>query len=240
MKWAAWVLARIVLSRAALVAAVIAGLGHAAYTWTSPIPSLREQHDICALMEARPGWWRAVRSSEARWDAPAHVQLAIIQRESAFRRFARPPRRARFGLPIGRRLSSAFGYPQALDGTWARYKQTTGRPWATRARFADTADFVGWYMTRTLAVAEVPLADAENQYLAYHEGQRAFLRQSHAAKPRLLRFAAGVRARAAAYERQLHQCRARLDRTSRWWVWPARRIIAAARAVANAAQRALA
>lgn len=221
---AAWFIARVALSRGALALMGAAALLHAVYTWASPIPSVREQVDICALMDARPGWWRAVRSAEARWGAPAHVQLAIIQRESAFRRFARPPRRALFGLPIGEPLSSAFGYPQALDGTWARYMQVADRPRATRARFADTTDFVAWYMTRTQAIAGVPLGDAEKQYLAYHEGQRAFLRDSHEAKPWLIRVAAGVGDRAARYERQLAGCGARLDRESRWWVWPALRV----------------
>ncbi len=238
--WTAWFLARVLLSRAVLAVAGAAALIHAVYTWASPIPTMRQQLDVCALMDARPGWWRAVRSSEARWGAPAHVQLAIIQRESAFRRFARPPRRQRFGLPVGQRLSSAYGYPQALDGTWDHYKRAAGRPWAMRARFSDTTDFVAWYLTRTETVADVPLDDAETHYLAYHEGPRAFLRESHLAKPWLLDVAAGVGKRAGAYERQIDTCGARLDRDSRWWVWPAKRVLAAARAVANAAQRALA
>ena len=71
-------------------------------------------------------------------------------------------------IPLGRE-SSAFGYAQALDGTWADYKKATGRSIARRSSIRDSADFMGWYMTKTRKLTGVSLSDAKNQYLAYHE-----------------------------------------------------------------------
>jgi hypothetical protein len=52
----------------------------------------------------------------------------------------------------------------------------------------------------------VPLSDARNQYLAYHEGHAGYRRGSYNAKPWLLRVADSVADRAATYEMQLVSC----------------------------------
>src|SRR6056297_1941482 len=75
----------------------------------------RDVENACAIFDERPHWRRAVAASEAKWGAPAHVQLAIIWQESRFRHDARPPRRYALGfIPAGRK-SSAYGFPQAID-----------------------------------------------------------------------------------------------------------------------------
>jgi len=48
-----------------------------------------------------------------------------------------------------KRPSSSFGYSQAVKGTWEQYKQETDSPLATRARFKDSVDFIGWYINKT-------------------------------------------------------------------------------------------
>jgi len=55
----------------------------------------------------------------------------------------------------------------------------------------------------------IPLADARNQYLAYHEGRTGYSRQSYNAKPWLVAVAGRVADRAVTYDAQLRACRKR-------------------------------
>ena len=51
------------------------------------------------------------------------MQLAFIKTESNFRPTARTQRKYFLGLIPSGRVSSAYGYSQALDGTWKEYKK---------------------------------------------------------------------------------------------------------------------
>ena len=64
--------------------------------------------------------------------------MATIYTESSFRHNAKPPRKWYLGFIPGKRASSAYGYSQALDGTWDRYQKETGRWGASRTDFAAT------------------------------------------------------------------------------------------------------
>ncbi len=120
---------------------------------------------------------------------------------------ARTPHQYALGvIPIGRQ-SSAYGYSQALDGTWAEYLAETNNRRARRDDIGDAADFMGWYMTKTLAETGVPLHDARNQYLAYHEGRQGFLRRSYESKGWLVRISGEIESRAVMYDAQLRSCR---------------------------------
>ena len=135
-----------------------------------------------------------------------HVQMATIYQESKFIGNARTPFRYTLGvIPMGRQ-SSAFGYSQALDGTWDEYLEETGNRRAKRDDIRDATDFIGWYMTQTVAETGVALGDAKNQYLAYHEGRAGYLRGTHNRKSWLLRISDEVAARAAIYDLQLKTC----------------------------------
>ncbi len=154
----------------------------------------------------RPAWFRALTKSEAKWGVPVAVQLATIWRESRFVGDARTPRKYVLGFIPAGRISSAYGYSQALDGTWREYKQETGRRFADRDDFDDATDFIGWYMTLTRERNGIPLTDAYNQYLAYHEGHAGYKRGSFRRKAFLLRAANEVKAQAASYDAQLALC----------------------------------
>ena len=41
---------------------------------------------------------------------------------------------------------------------------------ATRARFKDSVDFIGWYTNKSESILKIPKTNAFKQYLAYHEG----------------------------------------------------------------------
>ena len=102
--------------------------------------------------------------------------------------------------------SSAYGYAQALDGTWSEYKDDTGRILARRSNIRDASDFMGWYMNKTKRRNGISLADARNQYLAYHEGQTGFARGSYKRKKWLINIAGKVANRSDMYKRQLSRC----------------------------------
>lgn len=181
-------------------AALLGGCGGGSYT------APRNLDDACLLAQERPRYFRAMQRTERTWGVPIHVQMATFHQESRFDGDARPPFRYTLGvIPMGR-LSSAFGYSQALDGTWDEYVAETRNRRARRTDIDDAADFMGWYMTRTVERNGIALDDTRNQYLAYHEGHAGFARGSYNAKPWLLRVADRVAARGEDYRQQLLTC----------------------------------
>jgi len=163
--------------------------------------------DACRMQTERPEWFQAMRRTEAKWGVPVSVQLATIARESSFEHDARPTKRIGSGL-FAREVprSSAYGYAQAIDGTWEGYLQDTGRRRADRSDFADSSDFIGWYMNSNSRVNGVSVRDTYNQYLAYHEGKAGFARGSYRKKAWLPPVARDVEAWATLYEQQLQGC----------------------------------
>ena len=133
--------------------------------------------------------------------------MATIYQESKFIGNARTPVQYALGvIPMGRQ-SSAFGYSQALDGTWDEYRDQEGKRRAKRDDIEDATDFMGWYMHQTERRLGISKSDARNQYLAYHEGRTGYARGSYNAKPWLVRIAGEVGSRAITYDSQLRACR---------------------------------
>lgn len=165
----------------------------------------RDLDNACRILDQRPAYARAFRQAETRWGVPVAVQMAMMWQESKFVGNARPPHRYALGvIPMGRQ-SSAYGYSQALDGTWEEYVNEQ-RARARRDDIADAADFMGWYMAETAESLGIPLWDVENHYLAYHEGRGAYARRSYLEKGWLMRVAADLEGRAAMYDAQLRSC----------------------------------
>lgn len=174
---------------------------------SSPSGPPRNQADVCAVLTQRDDWGPALRKAERRWGAPPHVVMAIIQRESSFRADARPPKKyMMLGMIPDGRVSSAFGYPQALDGTWKWYQDETGNGRASRDDFEDSADFVGWYLAKTESLNGLQKSDAFSQYLAYHEGHTGFRRGDWRRKLWLKNAASAVAIQAETYRKQLFRC----------------------------------
>lgn len=162
--------------------------------------------DACSIIHQRPTYLTAMRATERKWGIPIAVQMATLYQESKFVGNARTPHRFALGIiPMGRQ-SSAYGYAQVLDGTWDEYKKSQRRFGARRDNIRDATDFMGWYMDETNRMLGVPRGDAENQYLAYHEGRNGFARGSHEAKGWLVEIADEVGARALMYHEQLQRC----------------------------------
>ena len=167
----------------------------------------RNLDDACAILRQRPTYWKALRATERKWGIPVHVQMAAIYQESKFIGNARTPHRYALGvIPMGRQ-SSAYGYSQALDGTWEEYQRDQHRRGAKRDRITDATDFMGWYMHESSATLGIARNDAEAQYLAYHEGRNGYANQSYLGKPWLVDVAAAIGARSEMYAEQLAYCR---------------------------------
>ncbi|WBU61069.1 lytic transglycosylase [Paracoccus albus] len=167
----------------------------------------RELDNACAIIRERPAYYRAMASTERRWGVPVAVQMAAIHQESKFIGDARTPHQYALGIiPIGRQ-SSAYGYSQALDGTWEEYLQETGKRRARRDNIRDATDFMGWYMDGSSKRLGISKWDARSQYLAYHEGRAGFARGSYRSKGWLITVAANVQRRAEMYHGQLNSCR---------------------------------
>jgi len=109
--------------------------------------------NVCAVFEHGDGWfddWRAAaKRSERKYGVAVPILMATLRKESGFKSNAKPPRTKLLGFIPWSRVSSAYGYSQALDGTWSQYQREARNFAARRTNFADAVDFVGWYHART-------------------------------------------------------------------------------------------
>ncbi|MCW1931314.1 transglycosylase SLT domain-containing protein [Pararhodobacter zhoushanensis] len=166
----------------------------------------RNLDDACALASERPAYLRAMRDTEREWNVPVPVQMAIIHAESRFDGGARTPHRYALGvIPLGRQ-SSAYGYSQALDGTWDEYQAATRNRRAQRDDIRDATDFIGWYAAEAQRANSIHPANARELYLAYHEGNTGYARGSYRNQAWLIAVADNVANRAVMYDQQLRTC----------------------------------
>jgi hypothetical protein len=163
-------------------------------------------HNLCGIYAQYGPWQRSANASQQAWDIHSSISMAFIQHESGYSATARPPRKRILGVFPGDHLSSAYGYPQAINGTWTLYQQLTGYHSAKRTNFHDAIDFVGWYNARSVRLNNIDRNDAYHLYLAYHEGNGGFAKKSYLAKPWLLTVAKKVSAQASRYRSQLQFC----------------------------------
>ena len=164
----------------------------------------------CSIFEERYLWYKHVKNTEKKWGTPIYVQLAIIKMESDFDWLAKPPRKKLFKVIPFKRPSSSFGYSQAVKGTWEQYKNETGNKLATRARFKDSVDFIGWYTDKTESILKISKKDAFRQYLAYHEGWGAY--KNYRNNQKVIGLAKKVKKQSDEYRSQLKKCQKRLNK----------------------------
>ena len=169
----------------------------------SSIPS--NTSNSCSIFDERYLWYKHAKKSEKKWGTPVYLQLAIIKMESGFDWLAKPPRQKLFKIVPYKRLSSSFGYSQAVKGTWKQYKTETGNKFATRTRFKDSVDFIGWYTTKTEKILKVSKQDAFKQYIAYHEGWGNY--KNYKNNKKVINLAKRVEKQANIYKKQLSDCK---------------------------------
>ena len=169
----------------------------------SSIPS--NISNSCSIFDERYLWYKHAKKSEQKWGTPIYLQLAIIKMESGFDWLAKPPRQKLFKIVPYKRPSSSFGYSQAVKGTWQQYKTETGNKFATRTRFKDSVDFIGWYTAKTEKILKVSKQDAFKQYVAYHEGWGNY--KNYTNNKKVINLAKRVEKQANIYKKQLSDCK---------------------------------
>tara|TARA_Y100001958_G_scaffold159535_1_gene161522 strand:+ start:1722 stop:2324 length:603 start_codon:yes stop_codon:yes gene_type:complete len=177
-------------------------------TSCSSIP--KNTSDSCAIFSERYFWFKYAKSTEEKWGTPIHLQLAIIKMESDFNWLAKPQRQKIFKVIPFKRPSSSLGYSQAVKGTWKQYKQETNNNLATRTRFKDSVDFIGWYTSKTKKILKIPMKDSFKQYIAYHEGWGNF--KNYKNNVMVISLAKKVQKQSRIYEKQLKSCKSKLNK----------------------------
>ncbi|MGV8939038.1 MAG: transglycosylase SLT domain-containing protein [Allorhizobium sp.] len=169
-----------------------------------------QTRNACAIFEQRGGlfnnWRRAAQKTEREYGVPVPILMATIYTESGFRKYARPPRTKLLGFIPWKRQSTAFGYSQALDGTWERYQRETGRGGARRTDFADALRFIGWYHQQSHIKNGIDYNDPYRLYLAYHSGHAGYTSGAWRKRPEATRGAKRFADISNNYARQLRGC----------------------------------
>jgi hypothetical protein len=177
-------------------------------TGCSSIP--QNTTNSCSIFNERYLWYKHAKKTEQKWGTPIYIQLAIIKIESDFDWLAKPARQKLFKIIPFKRPSSSFGYSQAVKGTWEQYKNETGNKMATRARFKDSVDFIGWYTDKTESLLKISKKDAFRQYLAYHEGWGGY--KNYKNNQKVIVLAQRVKKQSDKYKAQLQDCQKRLNK----------------------------
>jgi hypothetical protein len=176
--------------------------------------------NVCEIFRENREWYKSAYRSAEKWSVSIPVLMAIMHQESKFQAKARPPRSTCLFVIPGPRPSSAYGYAQAVDETWEKYKKYTGNWGADRHNFADAIDFIGWYCSESYSTCSIARNDTYNLYLAYHEGHNGFNRKTYRNKTWLKQVAWKVKSRARRYASQLAYCEREFERPKRCCLWP--------------------
>ena len=167
----------------------------------------KNQDNACLILKQKRNWIKALKKTEKKWGVTAGMQLAFIKTESNFRPTARTPRKYLFGLIPNGRISSAYGYSQALDGTWKHYKESTGNKYHRRSNFSHSTNFIGWYVDRTRRKLGISKDNAYLQYIAYHQGHGGFKTGAYKNKKGLLAVARRTARNKKLFDAQLKNCK---------------------------------
>ena len=166
--------------------------------------------NVCAVFDQRGGWfnnwYKYAKSAEKEYGVPVPVLMATIYKESGFNAKAKPPRTKLLGFIPWKRPSSAYGYPQALDGTWDWYKDATGRRGADRDDFKDAVQFVGWYHYQSYKKNGVARNDTYNLYLNYYAGHGGYARGTWKNNKWMKGAAQRTASMANRYQQQMQAC----------------------------------
>jgi len=178
----------------------------------------KNTQNLCKIFKEKDDWYAEAKESYEKWGLPIHINMAIMHQESRFVADAQPPRPKLLGFIPWFRSSSAYGYPQAQDGTWDDYLKNGGDWGADRDEFSDACDFIGWYCSISHRKLGISKWDSKNLYLAYHEGHGGYKRKTYLKKPWLIKTAKKVAKKSQQFNAQLSTCKEELESTS-WFFW---------------------
>lgn len=166
----------------------------------------KHPNNICSIYRQNRSWYKAAMHTEKHWGVPSYVPMAMMYQESGYHsRIKTKHNYVFFGLIPWGRVTSAYGYPQAVNGVWREYQADRGR-FRHRSNFKDAIDFMGWYINNAHKTLGIPRDDAFSQYIAYHDGIGAYRRERGHPSASITRISEGVALRAARYSNQYMRC----------------------------------
>jgi len=168
--------------------------------------------NACKIFSQNYLWYKSAKKSSETYGAPIHIILAIVNKESGFKRWARPPKSKLFKIIPYKRPSSSLGYSQAIKKSFKNFKEETNSPLALRTRFKDSVMFIGWYMKKTNTINKIPLNDAYRQYLNYYLGWGNYAKKTYKTDKNAIIYAKSVQKQSKIYKSQLRECQKSLDR----------------------------
>ena len=101
-------------------------------------------------------------------------------------------------------------YKDSLEYRVKVYKKETGKKLATRTRFKDSVDFIGWYTNKSQSLLKISQKDAFKQYIAYHEGWGNY--KNYKNNKKVINLAKKVEAQSNVYKKQLNKCVSKLNK----------------------------
>ncbi|WP_241663799.1 transglycosylase SLT domain-containing protein [Oecophyllibacter saccharovorans] len=169
-------------------------------------PPPQHPGNLCDIFREKRGWYFSAMKEEAHWHVPSAVPMAMMYQESGYHSSLHTKRTYILWIIPWGYQTTAYGYPQAKDEVWDEFNQATGRD-GSRENFGDSLDFMDWYIAGNQKNLGIPVTNAAQQYLAYHEGRGGYSRRSYSSKGWLVQVAGKVGARARAYQRQYDSCK---------------------------------
>ena len=169
--------------------------------------------NACKIFGEKYFYLKYSRAASKKWGAPISSILAVINKESGFRRFAKPKRTKLFKIIPYRRPSSSLGFSQAVVKTFDLYKKENNKPLALRISFRNSSDFIGWYFWKTNKINKVSLNDTRNMYLNYYLGWQAYKNKAYQTNKKAIIFAKSVEKQAKIYKSQLQECKSVLNKS---------------------------
>ena len=169
--------------------------------------------NACKIFGEKYSYLKYSRAASKKWNVPISSILAVINKESGFRRFAKPKRTKLFKIIPYRRPSSSLGFSQAVNKTWDLYKKENNKPIALRISFKNSSDFIGWYFWKTNKINKVSLKDTRNMYLNYYLGWTAYKNKAYEKDRKAIIFAKNVEKQAKIYKNQLRECESILNKS---------------------------
>ena len=168
--------------------------------------------NACKIFGEKYSYLKYSRAASKKWNVPISSILAVINKESGFKRFAKPKRTKLFKIIPYRRPSSSLGFSQAVNKTWDLYKKENNKPIALRISFKNSSDFIGWYFWKTNKINKVSLKDIRNMYLNYYLGWGAYKNKAYQKDKKAIIFAKNVEKQAKIYKIQLQECKSILNK----------------------------
>ena len=169
--------------------------------------------NACKIFGEKYFYLKYSRASSKKWGAPISSILAVINKESGFRRFAKPKKLKIFKIIPYRRPSSSLGFSQAVNKTWDLYKKENNKPAALRISYKSSSDFIGWYFWKANKINKVSLNNTRDLYLNYYLGFSAYKNKAYQTDKKAIIYAKSVEKQAKIYKSQLLECKSILNKS---------------------------